>query len=56
MIEAQQGLLNDALRRFLQGREIVALLMSQSPENATLPRDLAWFDGQIESLDLLRKS
>jgi hypothetical protein len=39
-----------ALGAFGKGREIIALLRSLSPEDATLPNDLAWFDGQIARL------
>jgi hypothetical protein len=33
-----------------EGREIIGRLSQQSPDNATLPNDLAWFDEQIAAL------
>jgi hypothetical protein len=47
MVEAQQGLREDALGGFRRGREIISRLARQSPSDATLPNDLAWFDSQI---------
>ena len=47
MIKAQQGLQADALGAFRRGRDIISRLARQSPSNATLPNDLAWFDSQI---------
>jgi hypothetical protein len=48
---ARQGDRSGALRGFRQGRQIVARLRDQSPGNATLPKDLAWFDAQIGRLE-----
>jgi hypothetical protein len=47
MVKAHQGMREDALSWFRQGREIISGLARQSPSDATLPNDLAWFDGQI---------
>jgi hypothetical protein len=46
-VEARQGARGDASGAFRQGRDIIARLMRQSSDNATLPKDLAWFDSQI---------
>jgi len=37
VIELQQGVREDALKAFRQGRDIIAQLMKRSPDNATLP-------------------
>ena len=50
MVEAQQGARDRATGLFRQGRDIIAGLKARSPDNATLPRDLAWFEGQIAAL------
>jgi len=50
MVFARRGERQRALVAFDKGREIIARLRSQSPDNATLPNDLAWFDGQIARL------
>lgn len=50
-VEAQQGQSQPALSGFRRGREIIERLKAQSPDNATLPRDLAWFDSQIAALE-----
>ncbi len=47
LIEMRQGVRDDALRAFRQGRDIIARLMRRSPDNVTLPKDLAWFDRQM---------
>ena len=47
LIDAQRGARDEALDAFKQGREIIVRLARQSPENGTLPNDLAWFDNQI---------
>jgi hypothetical protein len=47
LVEMRQGLGGDALKAFRQGRDIITQLMRRSPENVTLPKDLAWFDSQI---------
>jgi len=49
-VEAQQGLRKHALRGFRQGRDIISRLARQSPSDAALPSDLAWFDSQIAAL------
>jgi hypothetical protein len=46
-VEAQQGARNLVLAAFKEGREIIGHLSQQSPDNATLHNDLAWFDEQI---------
>jgi hypothetical protein len=51
MVEAQQGLREDALGAFLQGRDIISRLARQSPSNTALPNDLAWFEGQIAAYE-----
>ena len=45
-----QGARDSALGAFRQGREIIAQLARRSPDNATLPTDLAWFDSQKAEL------
>ncbi len=40
-----------ALDEFQEGRVIIARLKEQSPDNATLPNDLAWFDAEIARLE-----
>jgi hypothetical protein len=47
LIETRQGIRGDTLTGFQQGRDIIVQLMRQSPDNATLPKDLTWFDSQI---------
>lgn len=47
MVDARQGAHADAVIAFKKGRDIVARLSQQSPDNATLQKDLAWFDKQI---------
>jgi hypothetical protein len=47
LIEMRLGVRADALKAFLQGRNIIVRLMHHSPGNATLPKDLAWLDSQI---------
>jgi hypothetical protein len=51
LIRVRQGSLADALNAFRQGREIIAQLVGRSPDNATLPGDLAWFDSQISTYE-----
>ena len=52
IVQAQQaGGEKDALGAFKKGREIIARLKATSPDNATLPNDLAWFDAQIAGLE-----
>jgi hypothetical protein len=36
---------------YRKAREIITRLMEQSPDNATLPNDLAWYDAQITKLE-----
>jgi hypothetical protein len=50
IVEAQQGTREDALDALWQGRNIISRLARQSPNNATLPNDLTWFDSQIAAL------
>jgi hypothetical protein len=50
MVDAQQGERQRALGAFTDGREIIAKLQAAAPTNATLPKDLAWFDEQIAKL------
>jgi hypothetical protein len=47
LIELRHGVRDDTLKAFQQGRDIIAQLMRRSPDNVTLPRDLAWFDAQM---------
>ncbi len=47
LIEVQQGGRDDALKAFQRGRNIVLLLMQRSAD-ATLPKDLAWFESQMD--------
>jgi hypothetical protein len=49
LIEMRQGVRDDALKALRQGRDIIEQLVRRSPENVTLPKDLAWFDNQIET-------
>ncbi len=49
MVEARQGARDLALRGFRNGRGILARLKAQSPDDAHLPEDLAWFESQISS-------
>jgi tetratricopeptide (TPR) repeat protein len=61
MVLEQQGERQRALGAFRQGRDIIAKLMAATPTDATLPKVLAYFDGQIraleelEEIDLLRR-
>jgi hypothetical protein len=49
-VEARGGERQRALGGFQRGREIIARLKLQSPDHATLPKDLAWFDAQLAGL------
>jgi hypothetical protein len=52
MVEASAaGLARGALGGFRRGRDIISRLARQSPSDATLPNDLAWFDGQIAAYE-----
>jgi hypothetical protein len=51
VIKLQQGIRDDALKLFRQGREIIAQLTRRSPDNATLQRDVVWFDRQMGTHD-----
>jgi hypothetical protein len=51
MVYAVRGNRDDALRVFRQGREIIEKLMKLSPDNASLPKDLLFLDGQIGQLE-----
>ena len=48
---ARQGSRSEAAIAFEQGRAIIVRLRQQSPDNATLPKDLAWFEAQIAALE-----
>ncbi len=48
---ARQGEALDALDALREGRAIIARLKEQSPDDATLPIDLAFFDGEIARLE-----
>jgi hypothetical protein len=50
-VEAQQGAYEDALGAFRRGRDIIARIMQQSSDNATLPTQLEWFNSQIVTLE-----
>jgi hypothetical protein len=39
LVEMRQGIGDDALKAFRQGRYIIAQLMRRSPKNVTLPKD-----------------
>ena len=47
--EAGQSARERALSQFQEGRNIITRLTRQSPENAILPGDLAWFENQIKA-------
>lgn len=49
-VEAQQVRRQSALDGFRRGRAIIARLREAAQDNATLPKDLAWFDAQIAGL------
>ena len=49
-IDAQRGERERALRALESGRAIVVRLRQAAPDNATLPKDLAWLDAQIAGL------
>ena len=51
IVQARQGARQDALGGFGKGRAVIAKLEAQLPDNATLPRDLAWFERQIAELE-----
>jgi hypothetical protein len=48
---AEQGDRAQALSEYRQAREIIARLAAQSPDDATLPDDLAVFDEEIAKLE-----
>jgi hypothetical protein len=50
MVLARQAERDRAVGAFRQGRDII-MLKAAAPSNVTLPRDLAWFDGQISALE-----
>ena len=50
MVLASQGSVSEAAAGFQMGRDIIAGLRQQSPDNATLPKNLAWFDAQLTAL------
>ena len=47
---AEQNEAAQALAEFAEGRNIIARLKEQSPDNTSLAGDLAWFDAQIAKL------
>jgi hypothetical protein len=49
MVLARQSESERALAAFRQGRDIIIKLKAAAPTNATLPKDLVWFDGQISA-------
>ena len=51
MVLPRQAERDRALPAFRQGRDIIVKLKAAAPSNATLPKDLAWFDGQICALE-----
>jgi tetratricopeptide (TPR) repeat protein len=52
--QSDLGARDQALSGFRRGRDILARLKAQSPENAQLPTDLAWFESQITALSASR--
>jgi hypothetical protein len=50
MVLARQGAKREATAAFEKGHAIIVRLMQQSPDNATLPKDLAWFEAQLADL------
>jgi hypothetical protein len=51
MIEVRRGAYDSAQKALLEGREIIARLKAQAPDNAALLKDLSWFDSQIAALE-----
>jgi hypothetical protein len=51
MVLAQQRARVEALAAFRRGQAIISRLRELSPSNATLPKDLAWFNQQIAALE-----
>jgi hypothetical protein len=51
MVLVQLGEAKPALEQFQLARAIIARLKEQSPDDATLPNDLAELDGEIKKLD-----
>jgi uncharacterized protein (DUF1015 family) len=51
MVEAQQNRAEVALAGFRKGRDIIARLIEISPDNATLPKNLTWFEAKIAELE-----
>jgi hypothetical protein len=54
MVETGQGARDKALSGYRSGRDILARLKAQSPDDAQLPKDLAWFESQITALSASR--
>jgi hypothetical protein len=50
LVLVRQGGRVEALGEFEQGRAIIVRLRQLSPDNAILPKDLAWFDTQLAAL------
>jgi hypothetical protein len=51
LIQVQQGVRDEALKRLQRGREIIVQLIRRSPNSANLPKDLAWFDSQLDTYE-----
>ena len=49
-VMAQRGEQEKALAAFSKAHAIIAKLKSESPSDATLPKDLAWIDAQMKAL------
>jgi hypothetical protein len=50
MVLARQGSVSEAAAGFQMGRDIIAGLRQRFPDNATFPKDLAWFDARLAAL------
>ena len=50
MLLARQGAKSEATVAFEQGHAIIARLIQQSPDNASLGKDLAWFEDELAKL------
>jgi hypothetical protein len=49
-VEARQGARDQALSKLRAARDIIVRLKAQSPDNAQLPKDLAWVESLIRAL------
>jgi hypothetical protein len=54
LIQVRQGERDLALSGFRNGRDILVRLNAQSPGNASLRSDFAWFESQIAALSATR--